>query len=70
MITTYKIPNPITILRDDLILEQLPSSVLEKLGDTEETGFHLGANRRDLFCKGGAVQYVLGSDKATVELDQ
>ena len=67
--TTYKIKTPITILADARILNQLPKSVLKKLGAVQETGFLLSPGRRDLFCEGGVVQYVLGSDTASVELD-
>lgn len=66
--TTYKIKRPITILRDDLIIEQLPKSVVKKLGPTQETGFHLGEMRRDIFCESGTIQYKLGADVALVDL--
>ena len=45
--TTYEIHRPITILRDDLIIEQLPKKVRNQLGCTVETGFHLGEGKRD-----------------------
>lgn len=67
--TTYKIRKPITILADAEILKQLPASVRKQLGETEETGFHLGAGRRDIFLTNGTVRYVLGSKTADVELD-
>ena len=67
--TIHRISKPITILADQKILEQLPKSVLKKLGPVQETGFLLSPGRRDLICRGGVVQYVLGSDTASVELD-
>ena len=70
MTATYNIPNPIAVLNDDLILDQLPAAVLKRLGDTEESGFHLLLNRRDLFCQNGVVRYALGGDKITVEFDE
>ena len=67
--TKYKIKQPITILRDDLILKQLPSKVRTRLGPVEETGFHLSLGRRDLFCRSGLVQYILGSSEASVAFE-
>ena len=69
MTKTFAIKKPITILADQKILEQLPQSVTSKLGAIQETGFALSPGRRDLFCEGGVVQYILGSDTASVELD-
>ena len=69
MTKTYPIKKPITILADTRILQQLPKSVLKKLGPVIETGFALSPGRRDLFCKRGLVQYILGADTATVEFD-
>ena len=67
---TYKIKRPITILRDDLIIAQLPKKVLKQLGtDVIESGFHLGEGRRDLFFENGVAQYKLGSDIITVAMD-
>lgn len=67
--TTYTVAKPVTILRDDLILDALPQKVLKKLGKREDTGFHLSLGRRDIFCTNGTVRYVLGADKVTVEMD-
>ena len=68
--TTYKIKRPITILRDDLIVAQLPKKVLKQLGtDVIESGFHLGEGRRDLFFENGVAQYKLGSDSISVVID-
>lgn len=68
--TNYKINTPITILRDDLIVAQLPKKVLKQLGsDVIESGFHLGEGRRDLFFENGVAQYKLGSDSISVVID-
>ena len=68
--TTYKIKRPITIMRDDLIVEQLPKTVLKQLGtDVIESGFHLGEGRRDYFCTHGCVRYRLGTEKVEVLID-
>ena len=68
--TNYKINTPITILRDDLIVAQLPKKVLMQLGtDVIESGFHLGEGRRDLFFENGVAQYKLGSDSISVVID-
>ena len=68
--TTYEIKRPITIMRDDLIVAQLPKQVLKQLGTTViETGFHLGEGRRDLFFENGVAQYKLGSNSITVVID-
>ena len=69
MTKTYPIKKPITILADKRILQQLPKSVLKKLGPVVETGFALSPGRRDIYCRSGLVQYLLGSDAATVEFD-
>lgn len=67
---TYKIKRPITILRDDLIVAQLPKKVLKQLGtDVIESGFHLGEGRRDLFFENGVAQYKLGSNTIAVTID-
>ena len=67
---TYKIKRPITIMRDDLIVAQLPKPVLKQLGtEVIETGFHLGEGRRDLFFENGVARYKLGSDSITVAMD-
>ena len=71
MMTSTKLTfnlTPITILRDDLMLASLPTDIQQKLGSTVETGFHLGLGRRDIFCEGGLVQYVLGAKSISVEL--
>ena len=65
---TYEIKRPITIMRDDLIIGQLPKKVIKQLGPIEETGFHLGENRRDLFCTNGTAQYKLGSNLITITM--
>lgn len=67
--TNYKIKTPITILADTKILSQLPKSVRARLGPIQETGFLLSPGRRDLFCEGGVVQYILGADTASVVFD-
>lgn len=67
--TNYKIKQPITTIDDALILEQLPADVRTRLGNIEETGYHLGEGRRDLFCSTGTVQYTLGSSEASVAFD-
>ena len=69
MTKTFPIRKPITILADTEILKQLPLSVLKKLGAVEETGFALSPGRRDLFCSGGTVRYVLGATTADVDLN-
>ena len=68
MTKTYPIPIPITILADHRIVEQLPKSVRKRLGDFEESGFHLGEMRRDLFYSNATLRYVLGSSSIDVEL--
>ena len=66
---TYPIKWPITILRDDLIVSQLPKKVLMQLGThVIETGFHLGEGRRDLFFENGFAHYKLGSYSITVTI--
>ena len=66
----YPIKRPITILRDDLIVSQLPKQVLKQLGtDVIETCFHLGEGRRDLFFENGVARYKLGSNSITVAMD-
>ena len=67
--TTYEIHRPITILRDDLIIEQLPKKVRKQLGDKVETGFHLGESKRNLFFERGLAQYKLGSNSISVVID-
>ena len=67
-VKTYPIKRPITALFDHLIVEQLPKSIVKKLGTIQETGFHLSLGRRDLYFEGGSVAYVLGSSQAEVEL--
>ena len=67
--TTYEIKRPITVMMDDLIIGQLPKKVRKQLGPIEETGFHLGEGRRDLFCTNGTAQYKLGSTTITVDMD-
>ena len=67
--TTYEIHRPITILRDDLIIEQLPKKVRKQLGGKVETGFHLGEGRRDLFFENGSASYKLGSNSISVVID-
>lgn len=66
MSKSFPINKPITIMRDDLIITQLPMAVRQRLGSIEETGFHLGEMRRDIFCTNGDVQYKLGSKQASV----
>ena len=66
MSKTYTINKPVTIMRDDLIIAQLPIAVRQRLGSIEETGFHLGEMRRDIFLTNGDVQYKLGSKQANV----
>ena len=70
MDNTFKTSTVISDIDDSLILKQLPAAVLSRLGDLEGTGFDLSLNQRDLFCQNGLVQYVLGSDKITVEFDK
>lgn len=72
MTRTYKITAPVTSIdkeMDDKILDQLPESAFDQLGDPDGSGFDLDKNRRELFFEKGVVQYVLGSDKASVLLD-
>ena len=73
MARTYKIKTPVTSIdaaMDDSILDQLPGSVFDKLGDPDGSGFDLAKHQRELFFEFGVVSYVLGSDKATVSVDQ
>lgn len=67
--TNYTIKRPITVMMDDLIIEQLPRKIRTQLGDKVETGFHLGEGRRDLFFENGSAQYKLGSSTISVEMD-
>lgn len=67
-VKSYPIKRPITVLFDHLIIEQLPKSIIKKLGAIQESGFHLSLGRRDLFFEGGSVAYILGSSQAQVEL--
>lgn len=67
--TTYEINRPITIMMDELILEQLPKKVRKQLGDTIGTGFHLGETRRDYTFENGIAQYKLGSSTISVEMN-
>ena len=67
-IISYPI-KPIASIDDDAIITQLPTNVVHQLGSLEETGFHLTLHRRDLFFTHGLVQYLLGDNKAHVELD-
>ena len=55
---------------DDSILDQLPGSVFDKLGDPDGSGFDLARHQRELFFENGVIYYVLGTDKAVVTLDQ
>ena len=55
---------------DDSILDQLPGSVFDKLGDPDGSGFDLASHKRELFFENGVIHYVLGADKAVVTLDQ
>ena len=73
MTRTYKIKTPVTDINaemDDQILDQLPASVFDHLGDPDGSGFDLNLHQRELFFEFGVVSYVLGSDKATVSVDQ
>ncbi len=56
-------------MMDDLILGQLPKKVRKQLGNTVETGFHLGETRRDYTFENGIAQYKLGSSSISVEMD-
>lgn len=67
--TNYAINRPITVMMDDLILEQLPKKVRKQLGNTVETGFHLGETRRDYFFENGSASYKLGGSFISVEMD-
>lgn len=67
--TNYPISQPITIMMDDLIIEQLPKKIRKQLGDKVESGFHLGEGRRDLFFQNGVAQYKLGSSTIAVTID-
>lgn len=67
--TTYEIKRPITVMMDELILEQLPKKVRKQLGDTIGTGFHLGETRRDYTFENGIAQYKLGSSTISVEMN-
>ena len=70
LMINYTIKRPITILRDDLIVAQLPKKVLKQLGtDVIESGFHLGEGRRDLFFENGSASYKLGSNSISVVID-
>ena len=60
---------PVASLNDDAVVDQLPINIVQQLGPLEESGFHLGLHRRDLFYRHGLVQYTLGQSKAHVELD-
>ena len=60
---------PITTLRDDLILAALPADIQKQLGKIVATGFVLGINRRDITCENGFVDYCLGLKVVNVELD-
>ena len=67
--TTYEINRPITIMMDELILEQLPKKVRKQLCDAIGTGFHLGETRRDYTFENGIAQYKLGSSTISVEMN-
>ena len=67
--TTYKIASPTTDLDPVLVISQLPKDIRSRLGPVKETGFMLGIDRRDIFCANGLVEYILGSDEASVEFD-
>ena len=67
--TTYKIASPTTGLDPVLVISQLPKDIRSRLGPVKETGFMLGIDRRDIFCANGLVEYILGSDEASVEFD-
>ena len=69
--TQIKYPTRIHKSVDDAsVIAQLPTNVVEALGPVQETGYHLMLNRRDIFCEGGVIQYVLGANEATVQLEQ
>ena len=73
MTRTYTIKTPVTAIdaaMDDSILDQLPGSVFDKLGDPDGSGFDLARHQRELFFENGVIHYVLGADKAAVTLDQ
>lgn len=67
--TTYKIASPTTDLDPVLVISQLPKDIRSRLGPVKETGFMLGIDRRDIFCANGLVEYILGSDVASVEFN-
>lgn len=64
-----KIKRPITVMMDNLILEQLSKKVRDQLGAVVETGYHLGYNRRDYFFENGSASYKLGSNSISVVID-
>ena len=67
--TTYPIAQPTTGLDPVLVIGQLPKDIRTRLGPVKETGFLLGIDCRDIFCANGLVQYILGSEEATVVFD-
>ena len=67
--TTYKIASPTIDLDPVLVISQLPKDIRSRLGPVKETGFMLGIDRRDIFCANGLVEYILGSDVASVEFN-
>jgi len=44
-------------IRDKEVIAQLPTDIVEQLGDLEETGYDLRLSRRDMFYSGGTVVY-------------
>jgi len=68
--TQIKYPTRIHKAVDDsAVLDQLPTNVLAALGTVQETGYHLMLNRRDIYCEGGTVQYVIGDNTTVVQLE-
>lgn len=67
--TKYYKSQPITIMADNKIIQQLPKEVQLKLGPLLETGFHLGEGRRDLFFQHATIQYKLGSRRIAVTFE-
>jgi len=52
----FKIKKPGNI-RDKEVIAQLPTDIVEQLGDLQETGYDLRLSRRDMFYVGGMVVY-------------
>ena len=67
---TLNVAEPLNTLDPAEVLQLLPDDIRSKVGVVEETGFMLGADRRDIFCSNAIIQYVLNSKTIDITFDK